>query len=76
MPFNQETTNVIHITLFIYSCVTNVTLQITSERHQTNDNLELIIIKEHQRQQQGFPVAVISTNPTIRLNIWDVLFSE
>ena len=42
--FNQETI-VIHTTLFIYSCVTNVTQEIISKRHQTNYDLDLIIIK-------------------------------
>ena len=36
MPFNVETTIVILVTLSIYSCVANVTLEITSERHQTD----------------------------------------
>ena len=38
----------------IYSCVTNVTLEMTSERHQSNNDLDLMIIKEHQRQHPGF----------------------
>ena len=36
LPFNLETTIVILVTLSIYSCVANVTLEITSERHQTD----------------------------------------
>ena len=36
LPLNLETTIVILVTLNFYSCVTNVTLEITSERHQTN----------------------------------------
>ena len=36
MPFNVETTIVILVTLSIYSCVANVPLEITSERHQTD----------------------------------------
>ena len=36
LPFYLETTIAILVTLSIYSCVTNVTLEITSWRHQTN----------------------------------------
>ena len=53
MPFNQKTTIVIHIALFIYSCVTNANLKIKSERHQTNYNLDLIIIKRASETTAG-----------------------
>ena len=39
-PFNLESTIVIITTLSIYSCVTNMTLEITSERHQTDYDLD------------------------------------
>ena len=44
LPFNLETTIVILATLSIYSCVTNMTLEITSERHQTDYELDLISV--------------------------------
>ena len=40
LPFYLETTIVIRETLSIYSCVANVTLEITSERHKTDYDLD------------------------------------
>ena len=45
LPINLETTIVILITLSIYPCVTKLTLEITTERHQTNNDVYLMIIK-------------------------------
>ena len=69
LPFNQETTIVIIITLSIYSCVTNVTLEITPERHQTNYDLDLIIIKRASDNSRGFQVAVHFNQPNNSLKI-------
>ena len=75
MPFNLETTIVILITLSIYSCVTNVTLEITSERLQADYDLDLIIIKRaSETTAEVSRWLFISTYPTIRLNISVVLF--
>ena len=67
LPFNLETTIVILIALSIYSCVTDVTLEITSERHQTDYDLDLIIIKRASETTAGVSRWLFtSTNPTIR----------
>ena len=77
LPFHLETTIVILVTLSIYSCVTNVTLEITSKRHQTNYGLDWIIIKRASETTAGDSRWLfISTNPAIQLKIWGVLFSE
>ena len=74
LPFHQETTIVILATLSIYSCVT---LEITSERHQTGYDLHLVIIKRASETTAGVSRWLfISTNPTIRLKICNVLFWE
>ena len=58
LPFYLETTIVILVTLSIYSCVTNVTLEITSE---TSNKLRLKkCIRDSSR---GFPVAVHLNQP-------------
>ena len=44
IPFNLKTTIVILIALSIYPCVTNVSLEVTPERHQTNNDLHVIIL--------------------------------
>ena len=70
LPFNLETTIVILVTLSIYSCVANVTLEITSERRQTNYDLDLIFIKRASETTAGVSRWLfISTNPTIRSKI-------
>ena len=43
----------IQITLFIYSCVRNLTQEMTSERHQTDYDLDLIIIKTALKTTAG-----------------------
>ena len=62
LPFNLKTVIVILATLTIYSCVT---LEITSERHQRNYDLDLIIMKRAiiRDNSRGFPVAVHFNQP-------------
>ena len=56
------------VTLSINSCVANVTLEIISERHQSNYDLDLIIIKRASETTAGVSRWLfMSTNPTIRL---------
>ena len=71
-----ETTIVNLVTLSIYSCVTNVTLEITSEKHQTDYDLDLIIIKRASETTAGVSRWLfISTNPTIRLK-FEMCYSQ
>ena len=73
--FYQECTNVILGILSIYSCVTNVTRKITSKRHQTNYDLDFMIIKIASETSAGVSRWLfISTNPNIRLKMLNVLF--
>ena len=54
-----------------------MTLEITSERHQTDYDLDWIITKRASETTAGVSrLLFISTYPTIRLRIWDVLFWE
>ena len=74
LPFNLETTIVILIAMSIYSCLANVTLEIKSVRHQSNYDLDLIIIYGASETTAGISRWLfISTNPTIRLEIRDVI---
>ena len=67
LPFYLESTIVIRVTLSIYSCVANVTLEITSERHQTYHDLDRIITKRASETTAGvFRWLFISTYPTIK----------
>ena len=67
LPVNLKTTIVIFITLSIYSCVTQ---RITSERHQTDNDLHLVIIERASETTAGVSrCQFIPTNPTIRLII-------
>ena len=45
LTFNLDATIMILIALSIYRCVTNVSLEITQERHKTNNDLHVIILK-------------------------------
>ena len=70
LPFNQETTILNHIPLSIYSCVTNVTLEIKSVCRQTNYELDSIIIKGASETTAGDSGWLfISSNQTIRKKI-------
>ena len=76
LPFNLETTTVILITLYIYSYVTNATVEITSERHQTNYDFDLIIIKRaSETTARVSPMAVHFNKPDHSLkNLKCVIF--
>ena len=69
LPFNLEITIVILVTLTTYSCVTNVTLDITSERHQTNYDLDLIVKGTSETAEGVSRWLFISSDQKIRLKI-------
>ena len=69
MPFKLETTIVILLTLSIDSCVNNVALENTSEKHRTNYDLDLVIKRTSEPTAEVFRWLCISTNPTLRLEI-------
>ena len=61
------------IALSIYSCATNVSLEMTSVRHQINNDLHLVIVKKSiNTTARVSRWLFFSTNPTILLQICDV----